>query len=621
MKLGIAYLHRYLNRMTLLLAWVGAAALAAGCGSSAPKTCTPGCNGQVLTTCDSQANATTTDCSAQKDAKGNAMTCTYLDSVQAFSCIGDWSGGCGSETQEGRCDGTKLIYCLSADSGDGDQAGETSVNIVSEDCAANTDGYTSCAVAPDGTANCVKPGTRGCGSVPDIGVCDGDTLSTCVNSDVKTQNCTTSGAKCGLAAIGEGYDCVKASVYKTGTGDPTKAVTGTFVYEKKTVDTTSIDTAEKGFGATPVLTPVQGALVQLFNAADNSEIQRTFTDDAGNFTLYLTDITAAAYVQISASGDPTHYPLTVRDCPPSPTGTYPSGCTDKLGKVYEYTTASFTGSTSFNQIKLTEASGLAGAFNIFNYIRKGQEFASVNLNNSTYPATPPLLIEWRKGYQTLTSYCMGIRGIVIQGNGTGADTDEFDDPVLMHEFGHFLEAAFSESDSPGGSHDGSPTDPRLAFGEGYGTYVGCRISGSSLYFDTSASGATVTDINNTGMMASANDALGIKQLMSEYTVGEMLWRIDVGTGGNTAGAGGQGGQGSGPIFDVLGGYFKNNAKYNDTHGVTGRDFVKFLDGMSCRNFQSKAAAATPALQKVVTTDHGFPYDDYAHTISAIGSCR
>ena len=26
------------------------------------------------------------------------------------------------------------------------------------------------------------------------------------------------------------------------------------------------------------------------------------------------------------------------------------------------------------------------------------------------------------------------------------------------------------------------------------------------------------------------------------------------------------------------------------------------------------------LQQVVTTDHGFPYDDYAHTISPIGSC-
>jgi hypothetical protein len=232
-----------------------------------------------------------------------------------------------------------------------------------------------------------------------------------------------------------------------------------------------------------------------------------------------------------------------------------------------------------------------------------------------------VLIQWKKGYETTTSYCMGVRGIVIQGNGGGGDTDEFDDPVLMHEFGHFLEAAFSESDSPGGSHNGSPTDPRLGWGEGYGTYVGCRIAGSSLYYDTTASGASVTDLNNTGMKASANDPLGIKQLIGEYTVGEILWRLDLGTGGNTSGAGATGGQGSAPIFDVLGAYFKNNPKYNDTHGVSGRELVKFLDGWSCRDYQAKAAASTSVLQKVVTTDHGFPYDDYTHMIAPVGSCK
>jgi hypothetical protein len=602
----------------------GTALLAVGCQSNPPpppQTCTPGCNGSVLTTCDSKANATTTDCSAQKDGKGKPMTCTYLTDQQTFDCIGDYNGGCGSETIDGRCDGSTLIYCLSEDSGDASDSGGTAVNVVSVDCTKDPTGLTSCAVAADGTANCAKPGTKGCGSVSSDGVCDGDTLSQCVNGALQTTDCTASGSKCGLADVGPGYACIKSSFYKTGAGNPLMAVSGTFVYEKKTVDTTSMATAANGFTANPVLTPVRRALVQLLAAADNSEIQRTFTDDTGAFTLYLTDVTVPAYVQVSASADPTLYPLAVRDCPPSATNTYPSGCTDKVGNVYQFKTAQFTGPKSFGQTTLTEASGLAGAFNIFNYILKGQEFARINLNGGAYPATPPVLVEWKKGYQTVTSYCAGVRGIVIQGNGTGGDTDEFDDPVLMHEFGHFLEAAFSVSDSPGGSHDGSPTDPRLAWGEGYGTYVGCRIAGSSLYFDTTASGASVTDLNNTGVKASANDALGIKQLMSEYVTGEILWRIDLGTGGNTTGVGATGGQGSAPIFDVLGGYFKNNPKYNDNHGVSGRELVKFLDGWSCRDFQGKAAASTSVLQQVVTTDHGFPYDDYGHMISAIGTCK
>jgi hypothetical protein len=229
-----------------------------------------------------------------------------------------------------------------------------------------------------------------------------------------------------------------------------------------------------------------------------------------------------------------------------------------------------------------------------------------------------VLVEWKKGFETTTSYCAFDR-IVIQ--GVDADTDEYDDTVLMHEFGHFLERAFSESDSPGGSHNGSPTDPRLAFGEGYGTYVGCRIAGSSIYFDSGASGVSVTDLNNTGVKADPDDPDTIKQLMSEYAVGQMLWRLDLGTGGDTTGNGAIGGQGSAPVFDVLGKYFKDNPKYNDDHGVPGRELVKFLDGWFCRDYQGQADASTTVLEKVVTQDHGFPYDDFKHVIAPIGSCK
>jgi hypothetical protein len=590
------------------------AVLAPGCGGDddkdpTPATCKPGCDGAMLTYCDEQSRPVVLDCAADIGADGVPATCQFLEDLEDYYCVGDYDEGCGDETLEGRCDGSTLIWCRSESGGD-------ATGIENFDCASSADGYTECAVAPDGVADCVVPGTTGCGYVPKEGACHDTTLTQCVMSAVETTDCAATGKKCGLASDGVTHACFDATIYKTGAGDADKEVSGTIVYEKKVVDTSSLANAEKGFAADFVLTPVRRALVQLL-LSDGTEVQRTFTDETGAFSLYLPTVASEGYVRVSASADPEEQPLSVRDCPPSPEDEYPAGCTDGQGRAYQWESDPFTGPTALGEVALTEASGLAGAFNIFNLMLKGQDFARENLNHGMAPSTPPVVVQWKKGFETITSYFAGDK-LVIQ--GVASDTDEFDDPVLMHEFGHFLQAAFSESDSPGGDHDGSPTDPRLAFGEGYGTYVGCRIAGSSLYFDTKASGISITDINNTGVKAESDSPMGIKQLMSEYAVGEMLWRIDLGTGGDTTGEGAVDGQGSGPVFDVLGSYLVNNSQYNDDHGVPGRDLVKFLDGWFCRDFGSQADASTSILRKVVLEDHGFPYDDFDHTIAPIGSC-
>lgn len=585
------------------------------------QSCTPGCNGAMLTTCDSQGKPATTDCSQRKDVTGKAMTCDFLADEkghQAYDCIGDYNGGCGTETQNGRCDGTKVIRCLSADSGNATLGGEAPVNVQTFDCAMDPAGNTACVVGPDGVAGCSMPGSMGCGAVTAEGACAGATLTHCVKSAVETIDCKAAGKDCGLVDK-KSYGCVNPKLYKPAMGgDMALAVTGTFVYQKKTVDTTDFNSAMKGFAPDPVLTPVRLAMVQLVKM-DGTEIQRTFTDEMGSFTLYLPDNMTMASVIVATAADPTTYPVTVRNCPPANDGSYPQDCNDKVGSIYGFQSMAFMGPTALGSMTITEANDNAGAFNVFNLMLKGAEFARVNLNRGAFPAIPALTVQWRKSYRTQTSYFSAGEGIIVV-QGMDADTDEFDDPVLMHEFGHFIENAFSVSDSPGGSHNGSPTDPRLGWGEGYGTYAGCRIAGSAIYFDTSGSGISVSDLNNTGLKADPMDQNGIAQLMSEMVVGEILWRIDLGSGGNSVGAGAHDGQGSAPVFDVLGGYFKGNAKYQNNRGVVGRDLVDFLDGWFCRDRMAMAAASTPIIQQVVTTDHGFPYDDYAHMASPIGSC-
>jgi len=67
----------------------------------------------------------------------------------------------------------------------------------------------------------------------------------------------------------------------------------------------------------------------------------------------------------------------------------------------------------------------------------------------------------------------------------GADSDEFDSHVIVHEWGHYFEANLSRSDSPGGPHSaGDKLDPRIAFGEGYGNAIAAMVLPESVYTDT-----------------------------------------------------------------------------------------------------------------------------------------
>jgi len=79
----------------------------------------------------------------------------------------------------------------------------------------------------------------------------------------------------------------------------------------------------------------------------------------------------------------------------------------------------------------------------------------------------------------------GGNGIFILGEAD-ADTDEFDEDVVVHEWGHYFEDQLSRSDSLGGAHGlGDPLDFRVAFSEGFGNALAGMINPDTLYRDTS----------------------------------------------------------------------------------------------------------------------------------------
>jgi hypothetical protein len=60
------------------------------------------------------------------------------------------------------------------------------------------------------------------------------------------------------------------------------------------------------------------------------------------------------------------------------------------------------------------------------------------------------------------------RALYILGK-EGNDTDEFDSGVIAHEYGHYLQSAFSQNHSTGGPHStGNLLDMTLSYGEGWG---------------------------------------------------------------------------------------------------------------------------------------------------------
>ncbi len=72
------------------------------------------------------------------------------------------------------------------------------------------------------------------------------------------------------------------------------------------------------------------------------------------------------------------------------------------------------------------------------------------------------------------------------------DTDEYDQHVIIHEFGHYFEDRFARLDSIGGPHGPSDRlDLRLAFSEGWANAFAGMVMGDPVYRDSFGAGQAV----------------------------------------------------------------------------------------------------------------------------------
>jgi hypothetical protein len=184
-----------------------------------------------------------------------------------------------------------------------------------------------------------------------------------------------------------------------------------------------------------------------------------------------------------------------------------------------------------------------GAFNILDQILKTNEFLKSNTTTAScslcqgFTVAPKVTVYWKKGFTpaaysgypdsglsffdkdaaldpTPSLYILG----GINGDVNYSDTDHFDNSVIIHEYGHFLESKYSKSDSPGGSHNGNMIiDPRLALSEGFANFLPSAVTGSTFYIDTvgNPSGTTRANIYINLEIQDGNDSIVTKSQLGE----------------------------------------------------------------------------------------------------------
>ena len=216
--------------------------------------------------------------------------------------------------------------------------------------------------------------------------------------------------------------------------------------------------------ASPVQRPARGVTVRARDAGTQTVLATASSDDTGNYTLSVasnTTIAIEVVAQMQRTGTPS-WNVRAQD-----------GLT---GSPYTYTLAGSFNSSAGGSHNVAIPTGISaagvaagarpsGPFAALDTIYQGMQTILGVAPNTTFPA---LIVDW--GSQTEgTFFTAGGGQHIALLSDLAEDTDEFDQHVVAHEFGHYIELNFSRADNIGGAHGlGDKLDIRVAFGEGFG---------------------------------------------------------------------------------------------------------------------------------------------------------
>jgi hypothetical protein len=250
--------------------------------------------------------------------------------------------------------------------------------------------------------------------------------------------------------------------------------------------------------------PVRGATVEALSANGQTVLATTTTSATGAYSVTVagnTDLFIRVRAELLRSGTPS-WTVTVRD------NTAGSAIYTLDGAVFNAGSANSTRNlaarTGWTAGVGYNAPRAAAPFSILDAIWEAQQLVLSADANAVFPE---LRLFWSTSNVPCSpganDFCTGSSAALGRGEiGTSffssggpdrifvlgradIDTDEFDQHVLAHEWGHYYQDNFSRDDSLGGEH--TPTerlDLRVAFSEGWGNAFAGMARGDPVYRDS-----------------------------------------------------------------------------------------------------------------------------------------
>ena len=339
--------------------------------------------------------------------------------------------------------------------------------------------------------------------------------------------------------------------------------------------------------------PMRNIYVEVVRTVDQKVIATGPTDDNGNYSFEIPSIAQNNPIKLAVWAEMKSPSVIIKD------NTSNNAKYVAYSDVYELNAE---GETIIEEINAPSGWGVG---NVYSTKRVAAPFAILD---SIYSAVqkvkavkpsisfPQLKVNWStlnvatSGNISLgqigTSHYNGETGELYILGKEGADTDEYDPHIIVHEWGHYFEDKLSRSDSGGGQHsEGETVEMSLAFSEGWSNAL------SAIVFDPDI---TLRDTSGfrqgtTGIIFSLETSTDIKPgWFSEVSNQQMIFDVydsNADTGDTLS-------LGLGPILDVMTDYMKTTPAKTT--------IFSFVAGLKAANPSSVSALNTLTLNKQIT---------------------
>ena len=271
-----------------------------------------------------------------------------------------------------------------------------------------------------------------------------------------------------LALLFQG-GCGSDGSHTTGTG-MSVVVSGQLRYQDREYDS-------QGFTGARPFKPIRFAEVEVVRESDAQVLAAGSSDADGLYSMTFTNSgTAGVYVRVLSRTSPaTQVEIVVKH-------TTLRGVFAATSEVLDDRTAS---SFTVNlEVPVFDSNNrvISGPFNILDVLTDGAVY--VRQVSGTVPSL--ITVFWEFDGSIGTFFDPQDDAIYLFGGGVNADSDEYDDAVILHEYAHFIAVFFSRDDSPGGIHfiTDNTQDIRLAWSEGWAHFLSSIVRGNSTYIDT-----------------------------------------------------------------------------------------------------------------------------------------